>query len=42
MEKYINKIICGDSQKILKQIPDNSIDLIVTDPPYGISFMGKD
>lgn len=42
MKNYINKIICGDSQKILKQIPDNSIDLIVTDPPYGISFMGKD
>lgn len=25
----------------LKQIPDNSIDSIVTDPPYGLSFMGK-
>lgn len=26
----------------LKKISDNSIDLIVTDPPYGLEFMGKD
>ena len=26
---------------VLKTFPDNSFDSIVTDPPYGISFMGK-
>lgn len=26
----------------MRNLPENSIDLIVTDPPYGISFMGKD
>ncbi len=31
----------GDSKKILKTIPSNSIDSIVTDPPYEIGFMGK-
>ncbi|MFA5307130.1 MAG: site-specific DNA-methyltransferase [Candidatus Babeliales bacterium] len=31
----------GDSQFILKAIPSNKIDYIVTDPPYGYSFMGK-
>ena len=31
---YIDKIICGDSAEILKGIPDNSIDLVVTSPPY--------
>lgn len=31
----------GDCLDKLKEIPDNSIDSIVTDPPYGISFMGK-
>lgn len=36
-----NKISLGDSLDILKQIPDNSIDSVVTDPPYGLSFMGK-
>lgn len=35
---FINKIIQGDCLEVMKQIPDNSIDLIVTDPPYGISF----
>ncbi|MFA5307742.1 MAG: DNA methyltransferase [Candidatus Babeliales bacterium] len=32
----------GDSQFILKEIPNGKIDCIVTDPPYGYSFMGKD
>ena len=26
----------------MKELPDESVDLIVTDPPYGYSFMGKD
>ena len=29
-----NKIICGDCLDVLKAYPDNSIDLIVTSPPY--------
>jgi len=36
--KYINKIICGDSETILKEIPDNSIDLIFTSPPYNFGL----
>lgn len=32
--KIVNKIFNGDCLKILKQFPDNSIDLIVTSPPY--------
>lgn len=31
----------GDSLDILKSMDENSIDSIVTDPPYGLSFMGK-
>jgi DNA modification methylase len=31
----------GDCLEILKTLPENSIDSIVTDPPYGLSFMGK-
>jgi site-specific DNA-methyltransferase (adenine-specific) len=30
-----NRIICGDALHIVKSLPDKSIDLIVTDPPYG-------
>lgn len=35
-EQYVNKIIQGDSIEIMKQIPDESIDLIVTSPPYNL------
>ena len=35
------KILQGDNRDTLKTIPDNSIDAIVTDPPYGIDFLGK-
>jgi site-specific DNA-methyltransferase (adenine-specific) len=31
----------GDCLEKLKDLPDNSIDSIVTDPPYGLSFMNK-
>lgn len=33
-------IKCGDSSKLLKEIPDHSIDLVVTDPPYAIGTQG--
>jgi len=36
-----NALINGDSLEILKKLPDNSFDSMVTDPPAGISFMGK-
>lgn len=31
----------GDCLDILRTMPDNSVDAVVTDPPYGLSFMGK-
>jgi len=34
-------IICGDCLEVMRQMPDNCVDSIVTDPPAGISFMGK-
>lgn len=30
------RLLLGDSYKLIKDIPENSIDLIVTDPPYEI------
>ena len=35
------KLHNGDCLEVMKTFPDNCIDSIVTDPPYGISFMGK-
>jgi len=40
-EDHINKLICTDCQEGMRDIPDGSIDLMVTDPPYGYAFMGK-
>ena len=36
------RLLTGDSREKLKELPDNSIDALVTDPPYLINFMGKD
>jgi site-specific DNA-methyltransferase (adenine-specific) len=35
------KLIHGDCLEKLKELPDCSVDSVVTDPPYGLSFMGK-
>ena len=35
-------LIQGNALEKLKEIENNSVDCIVTDPPYGYSFMGKD
>lgn len=31
----------GDCLEVMRTLPDNSVDSVVTDPPYGLSFMGK-
>lgn len=33
---YLNKIICGDSLETMKQMPSESLDLVVTSPPYNL------
>lgn len=35
------KLLKGNNIDLLKTLDDNSIDSIVTDPPYGLSFMNK-
>lgn len=37
-EDFTNKIVCGDCLDIMKDIPDESIDLVVTSPPYNLSI----
>ena len=32
----------GDNLEVLPTMPDNSVDGVVTDSPYGLGFMGKD
>ena len=35
-------LLHGDALEVLRTLPDNSVDAIVTDPPGGISFMGRE
>jgi DNA modification methylase len=35
------QLLNGDCLEVLKTLPDCSVDAIVTDPPYGLEFMGK-
>ena len=34
IEKFENKVICGDSLEVLSEMPNDTIDLIITSPPY--------
>lgn len=36
LEKYLNKIINGDCMEVLRKFPSNSIDIVVTSPPYNL------
>jgi modification methylase len=36
IERFLDKIICGDCLEVMKQMPDESIDLAVTSPPYNL------
>jgi site-specific DNA-methyltransferase (adenine-specific) len=38
MQELLNKIHLGDCLEFMKQLPDKSIDLVLTDPPYGIGY----
>ena len=40
-EPCMDKLILGDCLEVLKTLSENSVDAVVTDPPYGLSFMGK-
>ena len=42
MSLPLNQVINGDCTEVMREWPENSVDCVVTDPPYGLSFMGKD
>jgi len=36
--EFINQVTCGDSEKLIDRLDDNSIDLLVTSPPYNVDL----
>jgi len=38
IENYLNKITTGDCSEVMKGVPEGSVDLIVTSPPYGVNI----
>jgi len=36
VRNYLDKIICGDAVETMRQLPDESIDLVITSPPYNL------
>ncbi len=35
-KNFVNKIICGSAVDVMKQIPDGTVDLVITSPPYNL------
>jgi len=40
-EEWLNTITCGDCFELLHELPDESVDLVLTDPPYGIDYQSN-
>lgn len=40
-EKLMNRVYCMDCFKLMEQIPDQTVSMILTDPPYGISYQNQ-
>ncbi|MFH1030811.1 MAG: DNA methyltransferase [bacterium] len=38
----LDQIFCGDCHEVIKKFPNNSIDLVVTDPPYLVNYRSRD
>ena len=35
---FINQVTCGDSVQLVKELDDNSLDLVITSPPYNVDL----
>ena len=42
-DQFTDRILCGDSEEVLRDLPDDSVDLIFTSPPYnfGLDYDGE-
>jgi len=42
LDGFLNRILCGDCRNILHEMPERSVDLVVTDPPYLVNYVSRD
>lgn len=42
ISEIIDKVHCAECLDFMRDMPDGCVDTIITDPPYGLGFMGKD
>jgi proteasome lid subunit RPN8/RPN11 len=42
LDKFINRILLGDCVQVMGQMPSDSVDVIVTDPPYVCRYQARD
>ncbi len=40
-DKFIDSFICGNCFDLLNELPEESVDLVLTDPPYGIDYQSN-
>ena len=41
ISEFVNRVICGDCTEVMAAMPTGSVDLIVTDPPYGARYRDR-
>jgi len=42
LSEWLDRVHCGDCIDLLRELPDCSVDICATDPPYGIAFMARE
>ncbi len=42
IDHFVNRVLVGDCTHVMKQIPTESVDFILTDPPYLVNYRSKD
>jgi len=41
-DDYLDRVLCADCLNVLRAMPDNCVDAVVTDPPYGLTDLSLD
>ena len=41
MNSFLNRVTCGDCLRVLPELPDGSVDFVLTDPPYMVSYRDR-